>query len=71
MHPPLTAVICRSPQQFRDWCREQGLNPRDPSLRCITEWHQARGCWFDDIVQLYDGDPQLIHVVRSRVRVPA
>jgi hypothetical protein len=64
---PLTAVVCRTYQQFRAWCYDNNRNPRDPSLRLVMEEQHARGCWFDDVV-LIDGRPGLMEMTQTRIR---
>lgn len=71
MAEPLTAVVCATYQQFRDWCYDEDRNPRDRSLRCVTELHHARGCWFDRVIGLGERSPGLIAATRSRLRAEA
>ena len=65
--PQLTAIVCRSHRQFRNWCYDNDRNPRDPSLRLILEERHARGCWFDEVI-LIDGPDSLMAAAESRVR---
>jgi hypothetical protein len=64
---PLTAVVCRNHGQFRDWCIDNGRNPRDPSLRPVLEEHHARGHVFDEVI-LIDGPASLMAVAEARLR---
>jgi hypothetical protein len=61
------AVVCRNYTQFRNWCYDNHRNPRDPSLRLVTEEHHVRGCWFDDVI-LVDGRQALMAVAQTRLR---
>lgn len=66
---PLTAVVCARYSQFEDWCRENGRNPRDPSLKMVMEIHHVQGCEFDSVVDL-GGRPGIAACAESRVRKP-
>ena len=64
---PLVAVTCSTHQQFRDWCYDNNLNPRDPSLRPVLREEDVRGCYFDRII-LVGGSWELMAVAESRLR---
>lgn len=66
--PRRTAVVCSSRQQFLDWCRDESHNPRDPSLILVTEFHHARGNWFDQVIEVGQRRPGLFADTRSRLR---
>jgi hypothetical protein len=64
----LTAVVCATHQQFRNWCIDNDRSPRDPSLRLVTELHHARGCQFDKVIGLGQREPGLIAATYTRLR---
>lgn len=64
---PLVAVTCGTYWQFRDWCYEHDLNPRDPSLRPVLREDDVRGRHFDRII-LVGGSSELMAVAESRLR---
>jgi len=64
---PKVAVTCDSYQQFRNWCYEHDLNPRDPSLRSVLREDDVRGRYFDRII-LVGGTSELMTVAESRLR---
>lgn len=39
----ITVVLAGSLPQFRNWCRENEVNPRDQNVLYVTESHQLRG----------------------------
>ena len=64
---PLVAVTCSTHRQFRDWCYEHDLNPRDPTLCPVLREEDVRGCHFDRII-LVGGSSELMTVAESRLR---
>ena len=64
---PLVAVTCDTHQQFRDWCLDNDLSPRDPSLRPVLREDDVRGRHFDRII-LVGGSWELMTVAESRLR---
>ncbi len=64
---PLTAVVCRTYTQYRNWCADNGRNPRDPTLRLVTEERHVRGYLFDDVIVI-DGPWHLRDTARTRLR---
>jgi hypothetical protein len=65
---PVTAVVCATHRQFRDWCRDEGEDPHSRSLRCVLEPQHVRGGQFDRVIGLGEGHPGLIDAARSRLR---
>jgi hypothetical protein len=68
MSARLTAVVCATYQQFRNWCIENDRDPRDPSLHLVTVLRHAHGFRFDKVVAVDQREPGLIAATRSRLR---
>jgi hypothetical protein len=62
----VTAVVCRGLTQFRDWCRDKGRDPRDPTLRMVTDERHVRGYVFADVIAV-GGPWHLREAARCRV----
>lgn len=68
--PSRTAVVCENYQQFRNWCRENDRDPRDPSLRFLAPGleDKVQGYIFDDVIEIGRPPGRLLLAARLRLR---